>query len=373
MLTRFGRFISGKSFTRLFLTLYALVAVFSAYETAASLSLLAGKNLYIAVYAVFLLISVAVVTKKALSAVWNNRVYRRIVSSLSCWFIYYLPVLCLWEVLCLIFAPSDMIRAIGAVASAGLGALVVLLGHINTRLIRIKRYDIRLGKGNRSCNIALISDIHLGIFVGEKHIAKTVRRLNSLSPDVVVIAGDIFDVDRSLMSDAETLGRISRQFRRIKAREGVYAVAGNHDPGVTDPDFVRFLGESGIELLDNGSRELSDVVLVGRTDGGNNLRRSCGEIIPQSRDKPVVVLDHDPQGIDEAVENGASLVLCGHTHRGQLFPVNLFTKWANGRRHFYGHEQYGNAHSIITSGIGFFELPVRIGTDNEISYIHLTI
>ena len=247
MLTRFGRFISGKNFTRLFLTLYALVAVFSAYETAASLSLLAGKNLYIAVYAVFLLISVAVVTKKALSAVWNNRVYRRIVSFLSCWFIYYLPVLFLWEVLCLIFAPSDMIRAIGAVASAGLGALVVLLGHINTRLIRIKRYDIRLGKGNRSCNIALISDIHLGIFVGEKHIAKTVRRLNSLSPDVVVIAGDIFDVDRSLMSDAETLGRISRQFRRIKAREGVYAVAGNHDPGVTDPDFVRFLGESGID------------------------------------------------------------------------------------------------------------------------------
>ena len=87
---------------------------------------------------------------------------------------------------------------------------------------------------------------------------------------------------------------------------------------------------------------------------------------------PVVVLDHNPSGIPEAVEFGADLVLSGHTHKGQFFPVTYFTKLANGKHYFYGHEQFGKTYAIISSGAGFFQLPVRIGTSNEIVDIHIS-
>ena len=68
---------------------------------------------------------------------------------------------------------------------------------------------------------------------------------------------------------------------------------------------------------------------------------------------------------------GASLVLCGHTHRGQFFPATIFTRWANGRRFFYGRESFGRTEAVISSGAGFFQLPMRIGTDSEVVEIRL--
>ena len=90
-----------------------------------------------------------------------------------------------------------------------------------------------------------------------------------------------------------------------------------------------------------------------------------------SSDIPTVVLDHNPSGISEAAEYGADLVLSGHTHKGQFVPVTYFTKLANGKHFFYGYEQFGKTQAIISSGAGYFQLPVRIGTDNEVVKIEL--
>ena len=72
-----------------------------------------------------------------------------------------------------------------------------------------------------------------------------------------------------------------------------------------------------------------------------------------------------------AVRCGADLVLCGHTHRGQLFSVTLFTKWAYGAERFWGHHQLGKTHVMVSAGCGVFQLPVRVGTDNEVVSIDL--
>ena len=72
-----------------------------------------------------------------------------------------------------------------------------------------------------------------------------------------------------------------------------------------------------------------------------------------------------------ALSCGADLVLCGHTHRGQLFPVTLFTKWAYGAERFWGHHQLGKTHIIVSAGCSVFQLPVRVGTDNEVVSIDL--
>ena len=120
--------------------------------------------------------------------------------------------------------------------------------------------------------------------------------------------------------------------------------------------------------------ELPEICLVGRDD----LLRSGGKRLPLAEllasvtgDKPVVVMDHSPDGFEEAAQCGASMVLSGHTHRGQFFPVTLLTKLFHPPGHFYGHTQLRNTHGIISAGTGYFQLPIRVGTDSEIVTIEL--
>ena len=112
--------------------------------------------------------------------------------------------------------------------------------------------------------------------------------------------------------------------------------------------------------------------LAGRTNGANNFREEAKKFY-QGFDKRMicVALDHDPAGIPEAVEAGMDLVLCGHTHKGQFFPSTLFTKWANGKDYFYGYMIFGKTHAVITSGAGFFQLPIRVATNHEVVSIFL--
>lgn len=375
MPTRFGRFISGKHFSTLFLLLYVVFMCFAAYETNLALCLLTGNlHLYGIVYIVFAIIAVLIITKKSISRKWPNRTFKKILSFLSCFIIYYLLTILPWELVCVLIRPSETIKAVGVVGCVIAAVLIVLYGYLRTKTIKTKPYKITIGNGNASYRIVLISDIHLGVFVGEKHVQRMVRKINVLKPDLVVISGDIFDVDNSLLERPNELKQISKEFRKIKSKEGVYAVVGNHDPEISNKVFERFLKAAKIRLLNDEAKELSRINLIGRTDEANNERCEVSNILSKiSSQKPIVVLDHKPENIKEAAEYGADLVLCGHTHRGQMFPITLFTKWANGKDNFYGHSVTGKTHSIITSGVGFFELPMRIGTSNEIVDIHLQI
>ena len=374
MPTKFGKVISGKHFSKLFLILYILFICFAACETNSALCLLSGRtHLFGIPYILFALLAVPIISKKNVSAKWFGKTYKKAKCFLRCFLIYYSGSLALWELMCLISGVSTKTKAVGVIATIGICVVVVLLGYLHTKVIHTKRYNITLGSGSRY-RIALISDIHLGIFVGEKHVQKLVTKINEIEPDLVVISGDIFDVDNSLLTRPEELKKISKQLRRIKSKEGVYAVVGNHDPEISDKAFKRLLKASKIQLLDNDAVVLSKLTLVGRTNEANNKRAPLGDILQKAdTEKPIAVLDHKPENIKESAEYGVDLVLCGHTHRGQMFPITLFTKWANGKDNFYGHSVTGKTHSIITSGVGFFELPVRIGTSNEIVDIHLQV
>lgn len=137
--------------------------------------------------------------------------------------------------------------------------------------------------------------------------------------------------------------------------------------------FQKFVADSHIQLLDNQAARLSCLNLVGRTNAAHNHRDPV-EYFTGKVDKtvPTVVVDRDPNSIPEALSFGASLVLCGHTHKGQFFPATFFTRLANGNHFFYGCEKFGDAYAVISSGAEYFQLPVRIGTDNEVVEIRLS-
>ena len=116
--------------------------------------------------------------------------------------------------------------------------------------------------------------------------------------------------------------------------------------------------------------------LVGRAESasmhgdGRGTRKSLEELLDGSeRGKPVLVVDHRPAGVDEAVAFGADLIMCGHTHRGQIFPANLIAAWTHGSGRNYGHTVEGNTDVIVTSGVGYWGPPLRTASDAEVVLI----
>ena len=195
------------------------------------------------------------------------------------------------------------------------------------------------------------------------------RNLNeTLSEEgIVIIAGDLFDNYGSSSQTNIELSRVSRQLRKIQSRDGVILTLGNHDPVASNEAFQSFLRESNIKLVNNEVIEHPDFYVIGRTDPYRNLRDPIDNLICMcNKEKPRIIVDHDPQYISEAVSCDADLILSGHTHAGQFFPASTFVRFVMGKEKFYGHHLIGKTHCIISAGAGVFNLPVRIGTRNEI-------
>jgi predicted MPP superfamily phosphohydrolase len=87
-------------------------------------------------------------------------------------------------------------------------------------------------------------------------------------------------------------------------------------------------------------------------------------------DVPVIVLDHQPHEVSPAVQAGVDLLLCGHTHRGQVWPLNWLTD-----RLFeigYGYEKRGNTNIYVSSGLALWGPPFRIGSESELVVFNLS-
>lgn len=270
--------------------------------------------------------------------------------------------------------------------------VIGVYGMVNAGIIRTTDYDITVDKsgGNLdSLKVVLVADLHMGYSIGTDHIANMVKKINAQDPDVVVLAGDIFDNDYDALDDPE---KLEKTFRKIKNRYGVYACYGNHDikekilAGFTfkskekkesDPRMDTFLEAAGIKLLQDDSVLIDDSVYIyGRADsrhpGRGISKRKIPEQIMESLDssKPVIVIAHEPDELGELSDAGVDIDLCGHTHDGQMFPGNITTAlvWENS----YGYLNKNGMHNIVTSGVGVFGPDMRVGTIAEICPVMIT-
>ena len=268
------------------------------------------------------------------------------------------PVIRFWSVLIVIIVTT----------------ILILYGKYNAARIRHVSYDIQLKKPvvADGIKVVLIADLHFGYSTAEKDLPRIIKGINDLEPDLVCIAGDIFNDDINLMRNPEIAVDL---LKSIKAIYGVYACLGNHDGGRTFPEMLDFLERSNIVLLNDKLMVIDDrFVLVGRLDsspigGFGVLKRSCIADVMASasidQGLPVIALDHSPSHLEE-YGNEFDLLLFGHTHRGQFFPMNLITKSIFTVD--YGHYQKdpNSPHAIVTSGVSTWGTPIRIGTNNEI-------
>jgi len=265
--------------------------------------------------------------------------------------------------------PRDAFSMAAAVAAL----LIVAHGYRRVHRIRIIPVRLRCAKLNRRFpyRIVHLSDLHIGAAISGKHLGEMVRKVNLCHPDLIVITGDILNHGGTY--EVQDQEEVESVLKEMQACDGVYGVLGNHDTETPDPNIHQFFSKCGIHMIDNQAAENDTVTLIGRTgillSGGRvSLQRLMEHV---NREKPVIVLDHDPKGIREASQCGADLVLCGHTHAGQFFPCTVFTQILYGKTGSHGVGQLGKTMSVVSAGTGYFQTPVRIGTDNEIICIDL--
>jgi len=266
-------------------------------------------------------------------------------------------------------------------------ACIVFFGAFNAGRHKIAEYEIKLDGANDSITqelkIVLIADLHLGGTNGERRLEKIVNDINKLNPDIVCIAGDIFNDDYSAIRDPEKAAGL---FRSIDAEHGVYAVLGNHDAGRSLNEFTAFLEGGNIKLLNDEYVIIDNrLILAGRLEGSpiggfENIRRMDAEdfreLIAGAKSAnpglPVILMDHNPLHIGEykeySEESGAKidLILAGHTHRGQIFPGGFITRLMYETDYGYYRRDENSPQVIVTQGVSPWGMPLRVGTSNEI-------
>lgn len=263
----------------------------------------------------------------------------------------------------------------------GIGVLIFLIcivsyGAWNAKHPKVTPYDLTIAKqaGDlEQLHIVLVSDIHLGTIIHNGHLTEMVTEVNQLNPDLLLFAGDVFDED----IESRDKQQIAESFRRLYAPYGVFAIMGNHEYiGGNADEAEKYLSEAGVKVLRDSVEEIAgSFYLVGRDDRSgarfNNAARQPLASLMQGLDssRPIILMDHQPAQLDEPEEQGVDLQLSGHTHRGQMFPI----QWITGRifEKDWGYLRKNNFQLIVSSGYGTWGPPVRVGNSGEIVDITL--
>ena len=253
----------------------------------------------------------------------------------------------------------------------GAPILVVIYGIWNFGHLRYHTYAIEIPRKSSEITqlkIAFASDIHLGEQTEDGFMARFIDKINALNPDLVLIGGDVLEGDRR----DEALTRFETEFRRIKARYGVYGAPGNHDRfgGLR----AEFFERSGIRLLQDEVVKIEGAFyLLGRKDGGRSGNRtSIADLLRDTPDDlPLIVLDHRPADIEAVSRTRADIQFSGHTHHGQLFPINFIAdrQYELG----WGRLKKGETDFFVTSGIQLWGPRVRTIGWSEIMVVNVTL
>jgi predicted MPP superfamily phosphohydrolase len=207
--------------------------------------------------------------------------------------------------------------------------------------------------------MVMISDMHLGFHNDVKELHRWIDIINAEHPDILLIAGDIIDVSvRPLIEE-----NMAAEFRRLKCP--VYACLGNHDYYSHEPRAAQFMRDAGITLLrDSGAVVDNELLIMGRDDRTNAGRKSVDELMKNApRNVYSILLDHQPYNLEQAEKAHVDFQFSGHTHHGQVFPLNLITDAVY--ECAYGPLQKGSTRYYVSSGLGIWGGKFRIGTQSE--------
>lgn len=255
-----------------------------------------------------------------------------------------------------------------SLAIYSLAAIVTVYGIISARRIWNTSYDCNISKqGPRKLKVVQLSDLHLGSITDLKAVSRIVDRVNCLHPDLICVTGDTFT---DSVREVFDLDGIAKALAGLESKYGVYGCLGNHDYGSDQWKMIGFFEAANIRILSDEYVEFDGITLLGRSDmtPAGNMRHKRMDIQEclkgANMDNTVIVMDHQPGDIENTAKAGGDILLSGHTHGGQFFPVQLLVRKAF--PHYYGCRKYGNMHSVVSSGTGAAIPHIRLGSKSEI-------
>jgi predicted MPP superfamily phosphohydrolase len=247
-----------------------------------------------------------------------------------------------------------------------IGIIVVSIsyGLINAECMRITEYTIdspELSKKWAGKKVILFSDVHLGAVRRERFARKLTRIVNTLKPDMTIIAGDI--IDGPVFDYVKGL----TPFKDIVTPGGLIYAQGNHEGYNSEPEVFYPIVESLTTALIDRTIMIDGVHLIGLAYAHESIDETKKRLhsTGYNPEIPSVVILHDPTNTKALQDEGVSLVLSGHTHSGQFFPFTLFMKRMY-HQFRYGKNVKGKTTSITTSGVGTTGPSLRLGSNPEI-------
>jgi predicted MPP superfamily phosphohydrolase len=247
--------------------------------------------------------------------------------------------------------------------------LIVTTGAFWHGNVQINRYQIAVPKKSSGLNhlkIAFAADLHLKGIADKSIVDTFVTKINSLNPDIVLLVGDIIEGDRK---DVE-MTVLEQALRKINSKYGVYAAFGNHElhGGISNLDFF---DNSAIKVLKDSFIQIDkSFYLIGRNDYRSVTRKTVEELLSGvQNDLPIIMLDHRPSDFGNVSSTNVDVQVSGHTHNGQLFPLNYIT--SNMYELSWGYKKMNTTHFFVTSGLQAWGPAVKTVGTSEIMVIDI--
>ncbi len=296
-----------------------------------------------------------------------HNVFTRIYYTLSAvwmgFFTYLFLISAVYSVVLILF--GEIVPLVGYCFVA-LAAVLSAYGLFHARTIVVTRVPVTLShlpgiwKGRR---VVWVSDVHLGQLHSERFAQKVVKKIQEIPHDIVCIGGDLFDG-----TGAPDISELIAPFATLTAPLGVFFVTGNHEEFGDNATFLSAIRNIGIRTLVDEVVDIDGVQIVGVDYKNASDAKRFADILDGfslDREKPSILLKHEPKDLGVAERAGISLQISGHTHRAQMWPLSFIAKMVY-KGYEYGLKPLGSMQVYTSSGVGTWGPPLRVGTDSEI-------
>lgn len=262
---------------------------------------------------------------------------------------------------------APTLRGCALIGGAALSIMALVQG---LRAPAVRAHEVRLAGLPAALDgtvVVALADLHLGNLIGARWLAARVKQIEQQRPDLVLLLGDIFEGHDPVRDE------LAIRLRRLTAPLGVFAVTGNHDDH-GDDDGVRRIAAAGPRVLNDRHVQVRPgLILAGVNDLGRRRRQPTGEIVTRVLERAppgaLVLLSHRPLHAAEAAAAGADLMLAGHTHGGQIWPLGYLVRL--GYPLLTGRFQVRGMTVIVTRGAGTWGPRMRLWHRGEILRITL--
>ena len=268
--------------------------------------------------------------------------------------------------------PVHLLRLLGlpqggaAVLLAAAYVPLALWSIANAHRLMVRRIELSSPRLDRPMRLVQVSDIHVGSR-GAGFLPRIVRRVNELEPDAVLVTGDLIDLKKLPADALDSMGALTAP---------AFFATGNHERYIGSDAIGTRLEALGVTVLRNARTEWGPIRIIGIDDAeaqdqvGRVLTRMEADIGERARAAFTILMYHRPDGVEDAARAGVDLMLCGHTHNGQIVPFDWLVK-----RYFpriAGRFDVDGMVLYVSPGTGTWGPTMRLGSSNEITVFDLS-